>query len=89
MKIWGSSFWCRDTETAQPYIHFRYVYTPPPPLVLLEGVKGFNLSYAEQISLSNLVPRVSLLPAPARERETLGEAGHVAPKIWVLDTISR
>ena len=25
----------------------------------------------------NLVPRVSLLPALARERETLGEAGHV------------
>ena len=26
---------------------------------------------------TNLVPRVSLLPAPARERETLGEPGHV------------
>ena len=26
---------------------------------------------------SNLVPRVSLLPAPARERETLVEPGHV------------
>ena len=26
---------------------------------------------------NNLVPRVSLLPAPARERETLGEPGHV------------
>ena len=57
-----------------------------PALVTFAAVTG-QLRTSER--RTNLVPRVSLLPAPARERETLGEAGHVAPKIWVLDTISR
>ena len=36
---------------------------------------------------SNLVPRVLSFPSPGareRERETLGNAGHVSPKIWEM-----
>ena len=37
------------------------------------------------IKLSNLVPRVlSYPPYGARERETLGNAGHVSPRIWEI-----
>ena len=45
----------------------------------------FTVTVMDQTT--NLVPRVSLLPVPWRERETLVGAGHVSPRIWEITNI--